>query len=61
MQWLNGREVAPAHRHTSQVIRFIVDGAGSYSNVEGDKVYLEHGDFSSYTHVALARSRQRIG
>jgi gentisate 1,2-dioxygenase len=44
VQWLNGREVAPAHRHTSQAIRFIIDGAGSYSTVEGDRVYLERGD-----------------
>jgi gentisate 1,2-dioxygenase len=44
IQWLNGHEVAPAHRHTSQAIRFIIDGAGSYSTVEGDKVFLERGD-----------------
>ena len=44
VQWLNGREVAPAHRHTSQAVRFIIDGAGSYSTVEGDKVFLERGD-----------------
>jgi len=44
VQWLNGHEVAPAHRHTSQAIRFIIDGAGSYSTVEGDKVFLERGD-----------------
>ena len=44
VQWLNGHEVAPAHRHTSQAIRFIIDGAGSYSTVEGDKVVLERGD-----------------
>jgi gentisate 1,2-dioxygenase len=44
VQWLNGREIAPAHRHTSQAIRFIIDGAGSYSTVEGDKVFLERGD-----------------
>lgn len=44
VQWLNGHEVAPAHRHTSQAIRFIIEGAGSYSNVEGDKVFLERGD-----------------
>ncbi len=44
VQWLNGREVAPAHRHTPQAIRFIIDGAGSYSTVEGDRVYLERGD-----------------
>ncbi len=44
VQWLNGREIAPAHRHTSQAIRFIIDGAGSFSTVEGDKVFLERGD-----------------
>jgi gentisate 1,2-dioxygenase len=44
IQWLNGREIAPAHRHTSQAVRFIIDGAGSYSMVEGDKVYLKRGD-----------------
>lgn len=44
VQWLNGKEVAPAHRHTPQAIRFIVDGAGSYSTIEGDRVYLEKGD-----------------
>jgi gentisate 1,2-dioxygenase len=41
---LNGHEVAPAHRHTSQAIRIIIDGAGSYSTVAGDKVFLERGD-----------------
>jgi len=45
VQWLNGHEVAPAHRHTSQAIRFIINGSGSWSTVEGDRVYLERGDF----------------
>ncbi len=44
VQWLNGHEIAPAHRHTSQAIRFIIDGAGSYSTVEGDRVHLGRGD-----------------
>ncbi|GAC1399378.1 MAG: cupin domain-containing protein [Ktedonobacteraceae bacterium] len=44
VQWLNGREVAPAHRHTSQAIRFIINGSGSWSTVEGDRVFLERGD-----------------
>lgn len=46
IQWLNGREVAPVHRHTSQAVRFIIDGRRAYSTVEGDKVYLERGDFT---------------
>ncbi len=45
VQWLNGHEVAPAHRHTAQAIRFIIDGSGSWSTVEGDRVFLERGDF----------------
>lgn len=45
VQWLNGHETAPAHRHSAQAIRFIIDGKGGYSTVEGDKVYLERGDF----------------
>lgn len=46
LQWLNGREIAPAHRHTAQAIRFIIEGSGAYSTVQGDKVYLERGDFA---------------
>ena len=46
IQWLNGREVAPAHRHSAQAVRFIIDGHGAYTTVEGDKVYLERGDFA---------------
>jgi gentisate 1,2-dioxygenase len=45
IQWLNGHEVAPSHRHTAQAVRFIIDGQGAYSTVEGDRVYLERGDF----------------
>jgi len=45
IQWLNGREVAPAHRHSAQAVRFIIDGHKTYSTVQGDKVYLERGDF----------------
>jgi len=44
VQWLNGREVAPAHRHTAQAVRFIISGQGAYSTVEGDKVFLRRGD-----------------
>ncbi|MGH2482809.1 MAG: cupin domain-containing protein, partial [Ktedonobacteraceae bacterium] len=35
IQWLNGHEVAPAHRHTAQAVRFIINGSGSWSTVEG--------------------------
>ncbi len=45
VQWLNGHEIAPAHRHSAQAIRFIIEGSGSWSTVEGDRVFLERGDF----------------
>jgi len=45
VQWLNPGEVAPAHRHSAQAVRFIIDGKDTYSTVQGDKVYLERGDF----------------
>jgi gentisate 1,2-dioxygenase len=45
VQWLNGHEVAPGHRHSSEAVRFIIEGSGAYTTVNGDRVYLERGDF----------------
>jgi len=45
LQWLNGYEVAPPHRHVSQASRFIIQSEGSYSTVEGNRIFLERGDF----------------
>src|SRR5713101_5184917 len=38
-------EVAPAHRHVSSAIRFVLDGEGAYTAVEGEKAYMSPGDF----------------
>src|SRR5437899_6956907 len=38
-------EVAPAHRHVSSAIRFLLDGTGAYTAVEGEKAYMSPGDF----------------
>jgi gentisate 1,2-dioxygenase len=38
-------EVAPAHRHVSAAIRFVLDGEGAYTAVEGEKAYMSPGDF----------------
>src|SRR5260221_526575 len=35
----------PAHRHTASAIRFIVDGEGAYTSVEGERTYMSPGDF----------------
>ena len=37
-------EVAPSHRHSSHALRVIVDGHGSYSIVNGQKMPMESGD-----------------
>ena len=38
-------EVAPAHRHVSSAIRFVLDGQGAYTAVEGEKAFMSPGDF----------------
>jgi gentisate 1,2-dioxygenase len=38
-------EIAPAHRHVSSAIRFVLDGEGAYTAVEGEKSYMSPGDF----------------
>ena len=38
-------EVAPAHRHVSAAIRFVLDGEGAYTAVEGEKAFMSPGDF----------------
>jgi gentisate 1,2-dioxygenase len=45
LQLIMPGEVAPAHRHTASAIRFIVDGAGAYTSVEGERTYMSPGDF----------------
>ena len=38
-------EVAPAHRHTQSALRFIVEGSGAYTAVDGEKTLMQPGDF----------------
>lgn len=38
-------EVAPSHRHTAAALRLIVEGKGAYTAVQGEKSYMEPGDF----------------
>jgi gentisate 1,2-dioxygenase len=37
-------EAARAHRHTPTAIRFIMDGEGAYTAVDGERVYMAPGD-----------------
>jgi len=38
-------EIAPGHRHTQSAIRFIVEGDGAYTAVDGERVAMHPGDF----------------
>jgi gentisate 1,2-dioxygenase len=38
-------EVAPAHRHTQSALRFVIEGEGAYTTVEGEKTLMRPGDF----------------
>jgi gentisate 1,2-dioxygenase len=38
-------EVAPSHRHTQSALRFIVDGRGAYTAVDGERTTMYPGDF----------------
>ena len=38
-------EVAPAHRHSQSALRFIIEGDGAYTAVDGEKTLMQPGDF----------------
>ncbi len=38
-------EVAPAHRHSQSALRFVLDGAGAHTTVDGERAVMQVGDF----------------
>src|SRR3954453_13875823 len=38
-------EVAPAHRHTQSALRFVLEGEGAYTAVDGERTTMHPGDF----------------
>jgi len=38
-------EIAPSHRHTQSALRFIVEGHGAYTAVDGERTTMHPGDF----------------
>lgn len=38
-------EIAEVHRHVASAIRFVLEGDGAYTAVEGEKSMMKHGDF----------------
>jgi len=38
-------EIAPAHRHVQSALRFIIEGKGAYTSVDGERTIMQPGDF----------------
>ena len=51
-------EVAPSHRHTQSALRFVVEGEGAYTAVDGERVTMHPGDFIDHAVVDVSRPRQ---
>lgn len=44
IQYLNAHESAPGHRHTPGAIRFVMEGDGTWTTVDGDAIDMHTGD-----------------
>jgi gentisate 1,2-dioxygenase len=38
-------DIAPAHRHSQSALRFILEGKGAFTTVDGERTLMEAGDF----------------
>lgn len=38
-------EIAPAHRHSQSALRFVIEGTGAYTAVDGERTTMHPGDF----------------
>ena len=45
IQYLGPRETAPEHRHAQNAFRFVIEGEGVWTVVDGDPVRMSRGDF----------------
>jgi gentisate 1,2-dioxygenase len=45
LQLIMPGEVAPAHRHAQSALRLVLDGAGAYTAVDGERTTMRRGDF----------------
>lgn len=43
LQLILPNETAPAHRHVAFALRFIIEGSGGFTAVEGEKMMMERG------------------
>ena len=45
VQMLQPGEKAPSHRHSQNALRFITNGEGAYTIVQGQRIFMEEGDY----------------
>lgn len=45
LQIIRPHEVAPTHRHVASALRFIIEGEGAYTAVDGERTLMSPGDF----------------
>jgi gentisate 1,2-dioxygenase len=44
LQLIRPGEIARAHRHSQSALRFVVEGSGAFTAVDGEKAFMERGD-----------------
>lgn len=44
LQLVLPEEVAPAHRHAASALRFVIEGSGAYTAIDGERQLMEPGD-----------------
>jgi gentisate 1,2-dioxygenase len=45
VQLVTPGEVAPSHRHSQSALRFVLEGAGGHTSVDGERTTMRFGDF----------------
>lgn len=45
LQLIMPGEVAPSHRHAAGALRFVIEGKGGYTAVDGERISMQPGDF----------------
>ncbi|MES2260905.1 MAG: gentisate 1,2-dioxygenase [Pseudomonadota bacterium] len=45
LQMILPGEIAPSHRHAAAALRFVIEGEGAYTAVDGERIAMRPGDF----------------
>jgi gentisate 1,2-dioxygenase len=45
LQIIMPNEIAPPHRHVAAALRFVLEGEGAYTSVDGERAWMKPGDF----------------